>query len=94
VSKLCISAFGASEVWVSAVRSRDTRKEKWRSAESLGMRDTWQNLKVGPWNRQADTRCSLKGVNTPLTSHVSGFRKIRGRKSNLLTCEVAKGEKS
>jgi hypothetical protein len=50
-----------------------------RSCEVLkmGMRDTWQNHKVGPGDRQADTCHLLKGVNTPFTSHVSGIHEIR-----------------
>jgi hypothetical protein len=38
---------------------------------------TRKNHKVGPWNRQAGTHCSLKRFNTPLTFHVSRVRKIR-----------------
>jgi hypothetical protein len=34
-----------------------------------------------------------KGVNTPLTSRVSGIREIRARELDATTCEVASCEK-
>jgi hypothetical protein len=66
-------------------------------AEARG--NTWQNHKVGPGNRQADTRHLVEGVNTPLTSRISGIREIRAREldpSKLAKSRVARtrGEKS
>jgi hypothetical protein len=54
--------------------------------------DTWQNHKVGPGSRPADTRHTFGGVNTPLTSRVSGTREIRERKFEPSTREVASSE--
>jgi hypothetical protein len=83
---------GTLEVRVSAVEETTFQGEKLRSAK-WSVRNMWQNRKVGLWNRQADTCCPLKGVNTPLTFRVSGVHKIRGRKSKISTSEVEKGEK-
>jgi hypothetical protein len=58
--------------------------ERSREVSKLGMRDTWQNHKVGPGDRQVDTCHLVKGVNTPLTSRVSGIREIREREFNPL----------
>jgi hypothetical protein len=87
-----VRCLGTLEVQVSIVEETTFQGEKWKSV-NWSVRNTWQNCKVDPWNRQADTCCPLKGVNTPLTFRVSGVRKIRGHKSNLLTSEVVKGEK-
>jgi hypothetical protein len=59
----------------------------------LGIRDTWQNHKVGLGNRQADTRHLLEGVNTPLTSHVSRIHEIRAQEFDIETREVVSCEK-
>jgi hypothetical protein len=64
---------------------------KSRSAK-LSMRDTWQNHVVGPCDRQADTRHIVEGVNTPLTSRVSGIHEIRARELDATTREVASSE--
>jgi hypothetical protein len=47
----------------------------------------------GPRNRQVDTRHLVEGVNTPLTSRVSGIREIRAQEFNIETREVASSEK-
>ena len=52
----------------------------------------WQNEKVGPGNRQADTCHLVEGVNTPLTSRVSGIHEIREREFNPSIHEVASSE--
>ena len=54
----------------------------------MGMRDRWQNHKVGPGNRQADTRHLVEGVNTLLTSRVLEIFEIRVRELNHSTNEV------
>jgi hypothetical protein len=58
----------------------------------LGVRDMWQNHKVGLRNRQADTRHLLEGVNTPLTSRVSGIHEIREQEFKPSTREVTSSE--
>jgi hypothetical protein len=60
--------------------------------QNSGTRDMWQNHKVGPGNRQADTHRLEEGVNTPLTSRVSGIHEIREREFNPSTCEVVSRE--
>jgi hypothetical protein len=57
------------------------------------MRGTWKNHKVGPYDRQADTRHLVEGVNTSLTSRVSGIREIRERELDVETREVASSDK-
>jgi hypothetical protein len=49
-------------------RSREVPKDQ-------DTRDTWQNHKVGPGNRQADTRHLVEGVNTLLTLAYQEFMK-------------------
>jgi hypothetical protein len=39
-----------------------------------------------------NTRHLEEGVNTPLTSHVSGIHEIRARELDIETCEVASSE--
>jgi hypothetical protein len=52
----------------------------------------WQNHKVGPGNRQADTRHLVEGVNTPLTSHILGIHEIRVCELDPSTHEVTSSE--
>jgi hypothetical protein len=61
--------------------------------QKLGTRDTWQNHKVGPGDRQVDTCHLVKGVNTLLTSRVSGIHEIREREFNPSTCKVVSCDK-
>jgi hypothetical protein len=76
---IAFRAFGGSEVERSCFRH-----QKSRSAESRGTSvDTWQNHKVGPGNRQVDTRHLVEGVNTLLTSRISGIREVRARRVRL-----------
>jgi hypothetical protein len=46
-----------------------------------------RTIRWGPCDRQVDTRRRGKGVNTPLTSHVSGIHEIRARE---LDAEIKK----
>jgi hypothetical protein len=52
----------------------------------------WQNEKVGPGNRQADTCHLVEGVNTPLTSRISGICEIRVCELDPSTHEVVSSE--
>jgi hypothetical protein len=84
---IAFRVFGGSEVERSYFRlqSREVPRAEAR-------RDTWQNHKVGPGSRPVDTRHTFGGVNTPLTSRVSGTREIRERKFEPSTREVASSE--
>ena len=64
-----------------------------REVPKLGTRDMWQNHKVGPGDRQADPCRLVKGVNTPLTSHVSGIHGIRARKLDAEPREVTSSKR-
>jgi hypothetical protein len=83
--------FGISALRVSGYKGGIAWGVKSRSAK-LSMRDTWQNHVVGPCDRQADMRHIVEGVNTLLTSRVSGIREIRARELDATTREVASSE--
>jgi hypothetical protein len=58
----------------------------------LHLRDMWQNRKVGSGSEPTDTRHTSGGVNTLLTSRISGTREIRERKLKPSTREVMSRE--
>jgi hypothetical protein len=83
---------------LSCIRGFRGWKESLSTSEVVKCREqrlVWtrgRTYKVGPGNRQADTRHLVEGVNTPLTSHVSGIREIRVRELDPSTREVASSE--
>jgi hypothetical protein len=55
--------------------------------------DTWKKHKVGPHDWQVNTRRLEEGVNTLLTSRISGIREVRARELDNETREVASCKK-
>jgi hypothetical protein len=68
------------------IRSREVPRAEAR-VWTRGRTTRW-----GPRDRQVDTRHLEEGVNTLLTSRVSGIREIRARELDIETCEVASSE--
>jgi hypothetical protein len=57
--------------------------ERSHEVPKLGIRDTWQNHKVGLCDRQADTHRLVEGVGIPLTYCVSVNHEVRAWELNV-----------